>query len=91
MSSATLWRTALYRAPRIGRFCNQGRRRKTASQRDPSQPCLTAYKPVLPLGQDHARLGLTFEGTAHRGIDDARNIARLLPYALGRVPPPALG
>jgi len=24
-------------------------------------------------------------GTHHRGIDDARNIARLLPYALGRV------
>jgi inhibitor of KinA sporulation pathway (predicted exonuclease) len=27
-------------------------------------------------------------GIHHRGIDDARNIARLLPYALGRVPMP---
>ena len=27
--------------------------------------------------------GLTLEGTHHRGIDDARNIARLLPFALG--------
>jgi len=38
------------------------------------------------VGQALARVGLRFEGTAHRGIDDARNIARLLPYALGRVP-----
>jgi inhibitor of KinA sporulation pathway (predicted exonuclease) len=30
------------------------------------------------------RLGLEFEGTHHRGIDDARNIARMLPYILGR-------
>jgi inhibitor of KinA sporulation pathway (predicted exonuclease) len=30
------------------------------------------------------RLGLEPEGTHHRGIDDARNIARLLPYILGR-------
>ncbi len=29
------------------------------------------------------RLGLPLEGTHHRGIDDARNIARILPYALG--------
>jgi inhibitor of KinA sporulation pathway (predicted exonuclease) len=35
------------------------------------------------------RVGLAFEGTHHRGIDDARNIARLLPYALGRIPIPA--
>lgn len=27
--------------------------------------------------------GLTFSGTAHRGIDDARNIARLLPWIVG--------
>ncbi|MDF2697512.1 MAG: Inhibitor of the KinA pathway to sporulation, putative exonuclease, partial [Labilithrix sp.] len=33
---------------------------------------------------EHA--GLTLEGTHHRGIDDARNIARLLPWLLGRVP-----
>jgi inhibitor of KinA sporulation pathway (predicted exonuclease) len=29
------------------------------------------------------RLGLPLEGTHHRGIDDARNIARILPYAIG--------
>jgi hypothetical protein len=31
-------------------------------------------------------VGLAFQGTHDRGIDDARNIARLLPYALGRKP-----
>ncbi len=36
------------------------------------------------LGQSLTRLGLRFQGTAHRGIDDARNIARLLPMILGR-------
>jgi inhibitor of KinA sporulation pathway (predicted exonuclease) len=36
------------------------------------------------VGQALSYLGLSFDGTAHRGIDDARNIARLLPYALGR-------
>ncbi|MBK9263204.1 MAG: exonuclease domain-containing protein [Polyangiaceae bacterium] len=30
------------------------------------------------------RVGLRLEGTHHRGIDDARNIARLLPWILGR-------
>jgi inhibitor of KinA sporulation pathway (predicted exonuclease) len=30
-------------------------------------------------------VGLELTGTHHRGIDDARNIARLLPWALGRV------
>lgn len=35
-----------------------------------------------------ARCGLVATGTHHRGIDDARNIARLLPFALGRVPLP---
>jgi inhibitor of KinA sporulation pathway (predicted exonuclease) len=34
------------------------------------------------------RVGLTFEGTPHRGIDDARNIARLMPWALGLRPLP---
>jgi len=29
-------------------------------------------------------VGLPLEGTHHRGIDDARNIAKLLPFALGR-------
>ena len=28
--------------------------------------------------------GLPLEGTHHRGIDDARNIAKLLPYILGQ-------
>ena len=38
-----------------------------------------------PMGVGRAlrRVGLSFEGTAHRGIDDARNIVRLLPHALG--------
>lgn len=35
------------------------------------------------------RAGLPLVGTHHRGIDDARNIARLLPFALGRQPLPA--
>jgi len=30
------------------------------------------------------RVGLTLEGTHHRGIDDARNIARLLPWIVGK-------
>ena len=38
------------------------------------------------MGQALRRLGLRFEGPPHRGIDDARNIVRLLPYALGRMP-----
>ena len=29
------------------------------------------------------RLGLPLHGTHHRGIDDARNIARILPFAIG--------
>lgn len=37
------------------------------------------------------QLGLALEGTHHRGIDDARNIARILPYAIGAVPIPATG
>ena len=35
------------------------------------------------------RVGIPLEGTHHRGIDDARNIAKLLPYALARTPIPA--
>ena len=35
-----------------------------------------------------ARVGLAATGTHHRGIDDARNIARLLPFLLGRAPIP---
>ena len=30
-----------------------------------------------------ARCGLPLEGTAHRGIDDARNAARMLPWIVG--------
>lgn len=46
-----------------------------------------------PVGTHAAlrRVGLTATGTHHRGIDDARNIARLLPYVLGRAPIPAAG
>lgn len=40
------------------------------------------------VGQALGRVGLRFAGTAHRGIDDARNIARLLPYSLGLKPIP---
>ncbi|MGL5878057.1 MAG: 3'-5' exonuclease, partial [Xenococcaceae cyanobacterium] len=29
-------------------------------------------------------VGIKLVGTHHRGIDDARNIAKLLPYILGR-------
>lgn len=45
----------------------------------------------LGTGQALRRVGLQFHGTAHRGIDDARNIARLLPYCLGHKPIPARG
>jgi 3'-5' exoribonuclease 1 len=37
------------------------------------------------------RVGLRLEGTHHRGIDDARNIAKLLPYALGVAEAPRAG
>ena len=37
----------------------------------------------LGLNEAVARAGLEFVGTHHRGIDDARNIAKLLPYSLG--------
>lgn len=32
------------------------------------------------------RVGLEFEGTPHRGLDDARNVVRLLPWCLGHAP-----
>lgn len=35
------------------------------------------------LSEAVAKAGLVFTGTHHRGIDDARNIARLLPYVFG--------
>lgn len=34
-------------------------------------------------GQALRRLGLSFSGTHHRAIDDARNIARILPFVVG--------
>ena len=40
------------------------------------------------LGQAIQRAGLSFEGCHHRGIDDARNIARLMPYIYGKAPFP---
>ena len=46
-----------------------------------------------PTGVDAAlrRVGLQLLGTHHRGIDDARNITRLLPWALGRAEAPPRG
>ncbi len=43
-------------------------------------------RPRKKLGMAEAlkHCGLPLEGTHHRGIDDARNIARLLPWSLGR-------
>ncbi len=35
------------------------------------------------LGQAVRMAGLAFAGTHHRGIDDARNIGRLMPYIIG--------
>jgi inhibitor of KinA sporulation pathway (predicted exonuclease) len=40
----------------------------------------------LGMGEALRHVGLELRGTHHRGIDDARNIARLLPWVLGRVP-----
>jgi inhibitor of KinA sporulation pathway (predicted exonuclease) len=39
---------------------------------------------LLGTGQALASVGLTLEGTHHRGIDDARNIAKLLPFCVGQ-------
>ena len=44
-------------------------------------------KKKLGNGQALQRLGIPHEGTAHRGIHDARDIAKLLPYILGRWSP----
>src|SRR3546814_10513597 len=40
-------------------------------------------KKRVGLGTALTMAGLGFDGTPHRGIDDARNIVRLLPYLLG--------
>jgi inhibitor of KinA sporulation pathway (predicted exonuclease) len=39
------------------------------------------------LGDALRLVGLQFDGIAHRGIDDARNIARLVPYVFGPLGP----
>lgn len=38
----------------------------------------------MGMGPALAQAGLSLHGTHHRGIDDARNLARLLPFALRR-------
>lgn len=38
---------------------------------------------LFNLQQSLTMANLTFTGTPHRGIDDARNIAKLLPFCLG--------
>ena len=45
------------------------------------------------LGEAVRLAGIEFIGTPHRGIDDARNIAKLLPYVFGkaRLPDQAFG
>ncbi len=43
------------------------------------------------VGQALRRVGLSFTGTQHRGIDDARNIARLLPFIVGTARAPVPG
>ncbi len=47
-------------------------------------------KKLLGMAQALERVGLPLVGTHHRGIDDARNIARLLPWSLGRAADPRL-
>lgn len=42
-----------------------------------------------PIGGPHVNVKRAFAGTHHRGIDDARNIARLLPYIFGDARLPA--
>lgn len=41
------------------------------------------YNKKFGLGQAVHMMGLKFSGTAHRGIDDARNIAALMPFIIG--------
>jgi len=43
---------------------------------------------LFGMAQALPRVGLSLVGTHHRGIDDARNIARLLPWSLGRTREP---
>lgn len=46
-------------------------------------------KKTYGLSEAVASVGLAFSGTHHRGIDDARNIARLLPFVFDRTERPA--
>ncbi|OZG72989.1 exonuclease [Hahella sp. CCB-MM4] len=48
-------------------------------------------KKRLGMSQALKLAGLSLEGTHHRGIDDARNMARLMPYILGRKAIPKKG
>lgn len=49
---------------------------------------LAGHRRGLGNGAALRAVGLERQGTHHRGIDDARNIARLLPWLLGRRPLP---
>ncbi|WP_205881898.1 3'-5' exonuclease [Leeia aquatica] len=71
---------ALHRVPYPMRSGHLNVKRQFARQQHLPRP--------LGLGQAVALAGLTFIGTHHRGIDDARNIAQLLPFIFGeaRVP-----
>ncbi|MCY7406916.1 MAG: exonuclease domain-containing protein [Alkalinema sp. CAN_BIN05] len=50
---------------------------KTMFARSQQLPGTYALKQAMDLAK------LSFTGTQHRGIDDARNLAKLLPFALG--------
>ncbi len=50
---------------------------KTMFARSQQLPGTYALKQAMELAK------LSFTGTPHRGIDDARNLAKLLPFALG--------
>ena len=50
---------------------------KTMFARSQQMPGTYALKQAMELAN------LSFTGTQHRGIDDARNLAKLLPFALG--------
>lgn len=41
-------------------------------------------KKRLGVGKALKRAGIEFEGTPHRGIDDVRNIYKLIPYMFGK-------
>jgi len=41
------------------------------------------WRKVYGMAKALTRCGLTLKGAHHRGIDDARNIARMLPWIVG--------